>query len=253
MPMFWDDFGLSGWISGFVQGGRYTLGRTSTERAWRDGDPDTTLPFDFRLRMNVIPQDEVGQFEWNFGADQPLANEWDFRTILIHELGHAISFYSYGIPESDIKGDEVSTLDRLLVDEDGDKIAAASVGTPGNFNQEGPLFWTGPSANALHGTPVPMGTTGVHVGLTVFDSIMSVPQDEGHSWNGLTIRELSPLTLAMLEDLCWDVVPVPEPSTFGLTILGALSLIGFAYRRKRIVHARQPDLPEGSISTLYHP
>ena len=232
-PLFWQDFTTtSGWVFTTLTSDSVKT-RTRAEVVWRDGGTSASAEgYDLRLRMRIQPADTLGTFQWNFGEDMPAANEWDFRTIVLHELGHALSFDGY-VLQNDVLPRPPSTFDSLVVDQNGNKLQNGTSGTPGNFDQDGPNYWTGPNANAAWGSPVPINWKGAHVRLTIFDSIMSVPQDDGYSWNGRAIRQPTALDRALFKDLGWDVELVPEPSS-GLIVMMMTASLVCVRRRRRV-------------------
>lgn len=239
VPVFWQELTSGqGWaFSTFGATSGQNFSRTWPEIVWRDGSSSTSIlnnpsfGYDIRLRFDITPSDSIGTFGWNFGSDLPASDEWDLRTIALHELGHTISFTGPAL-QNDTWQFPPTTFDRLLVDQNGNRPQYLTSGTPGNFDQTGPTFWTGSNANALWGGPVPVRNSGHHTDLTIFDSIMSVPQDDGYSWNGSVIRQPTALDRAFFKDLGWNVTQVPEPHSLALVFACVVSTSWMVRRRR---------------------
>jgi autotransporter-associated beta strand protein len=149
-----------------------TTSWTYVEHVWRDG-ADYTGPwtkFDSRIRFDIQAAGVSGG--WNFGSGTAGASQIDFRSVVTHELGHALgfntSYYSgydkWGLcwgtatdPFTFVDYLGLSAWDKYLVDNAGNRPAVDSTGTPGNFNQvANPVWFTGPSAVAFYGGNVPV-------------------------------------------------------------------------------------------------
>jgi autotransporter-associated beta strand protein len=149
-----------------------TTSWTYVEHAWRDGVNYTGpwTKFDSRIRFDIQAAGVSGG--WNFGSGTAGANQIDFRSVVTHELGHALGFntsyyseyYKWGLcwgtatnPFTFVDYLGLSAWDKYLVDNAGNRPAVNSTGTPGNFNQvASPVWFTGPSAVAFYGGNVPV-------------------------------------------------------------------------------------------------
>lgn len=224
--MYWDDFnGGAQARSPLIRLGSSPNSMTHAEHIWRDGsDRPLILIGNSQYDINVLwlaAADDIGTYQWNFGSDMPTANQWDFRTIALHEIGHSLGFTGPQIVNDAWTFYPTRFYDNI-VDANGNRPAYQSTGTPGNFDQNGPMYWTGLNANAAWGSPVPMMFN--HVGLSVTNSIMAIPQDEGMSWNGHVQRQPNALDRAFLKDLGWAVVPEPSSLTLALVAVIALGM-----------------------------
>jgi hypothetical protein len=250
MHAFWENF------DGGILGGSYspTNGDGATawtypEHVWRDGvdysgpwtDWDTIIQYD---------TDAAG-LSWNFGSGAPAGGQIDFRSVIAHEIGHSLGFYDTYDNSDDSWGNNWGTTsdpggfagylgltqwDQHLRDDSNNRPANNSTGTPGNFNElDNPVWWTGTSANALYGGPVPIyappgyqgGSSLAHVNnVGVTDALMNPFISLGTAH-----RDLTAVEWAMMQDMGWTLASaVPEPSTFALLGL-AFGLVMVLRRR----------------------
>jgi hypothetical protein len=112
------------------------------------------------------------------------------------------------------------------------------VGTAGSWNaQVSGLQFNGAAATALHGGPVPLasgaghwasGTQSPINGAGSFETAM-----DPEVLNGVR-KAFTDLDWAALQDIGWQVAPIPEPQTW-MTMLAGIALLGTAIgRRQRI-------------------
>ena len=216
------------------------------EYVWKEGQSIST-PLDTMIQFDITAADNA----WNFGQGKANAGEIDFRSVTTHEIGHSLgwsSSYDYlyddfgwfadGFFDDGFGG--LTAWDTNLVDGEGNRPESASEGTPGDFNEEGSVYFDGTNAVALFGGPVPIfapdtfqqGSSLSHLDETTFQNYMMSPSIS----LGQTIREISELEWAMMADMGWDIAksaPVPEPTTILLFVTGLAGLIGFRTRNKR--------------------
>jgi hypothetical protein len=207
--------------SGFVRHERnYTLYEQGLAYEIRTGiDPNGPDP-DVRIQMNA---DYLAHELW-FDPEPALrraavpTEQTDAVSVFAHELGHALAFNGWwDQPNGKLPGDHASTWDQLTR-HDGSA-----------------LFFVGPEATALYGAAVPI-TLGnnFHVGNAFGPGSDLLPD----LMNGVAFHrgmryDVSPLNLAMLDDMGVVLSPVPEPQTWALMLLGLAVLA-----RRRFAQAR---------------
>jgi hypothetical protein len=187
--------------------GSYTLYEQGLAYEIRTGiDPNGTES-DVRIRVNA---DYCANELW-FDPEPTLRraavpeNRTDAVSLFAHEIGHALGFSGWwGVPDASSRRDYASTWDQ-------------------NTRYDGSaLYFAGPAATALYGAAVPI-TLGNnwHVGNATgpgSDLLSDL-------MNGVTLQRglrygVSPLDLAMLEDMGIALAPVPEPGTWALMLMG---------------------------------
>jgi autotransporter-associated beta strand protein len=225
--LFWNS--LSGTILADSSGptnGDGTTSWTYVEHVWRDG-ADYTGPwtrFDSRIRFDIQAAGVSGG--WNFGSGTAGSTQIDFRSVVTHELGHALgfntSYYSgydkWGLcwgtsrdPFTFVDYLGLSAWDKYLVDNAGNRPASNATGTPGDFNQvANPVWFTGPSAVAFYGGNVPVyapnplaaGSSLAHLDETRLpDALMSPFVSTGPA-----TRQPLRLEWEVMKDLGWSVL-----------------------------------------------
>jgi hypothetical protein len=232
MHIFWEDFSgniLGGSSSHLLTGtdgaGEQTIW-TGSELVWRE-NLDYGDSWDTYIRYDV---DAAGN-AWNFGEDTTGDDEFDFRTVITHEIGHSLGWihsYSATTDTFGYGGYGLTTFESFFVDADGNAPLNGGAGTPDNFDEEGMVFFNGYNATNLYGGLVPIyspdeylsGSSLSHLDTGTFpDATMSHAIDLGDSR-----RTLSDLEIAMMADMGWDVIP--EPSTVVVMLLFGSGLLG---------------------------
>ena len=161
-------------------------------------EPDTVITANFAER-------------WAFGDDVP-GDRYDFRTVAMHELTHALGFLSgMSDPATDRNWTD---YDRFLRAADGNPVIDdAGYGYKPQYvanltGGNGGLFFGGANAVAAFGGPVPLFTPAVWASAS--RSVSHVNSLPGYLMNpfygyGKGVRALHPVELAMLCDLGYRV------------------------------------------------
>jgi hypothetical protein len=193
-------------------------------------------------------QSSLGSMTWNFGRpwdydDNVAGGTFDFKTVAIHELLHAVGFSSY-ISSTGAGGGNGSTyskFDQFLTDASGNRL----VDTGGNYvggsilsNGTGSdVYFNGANAVAANGgqlvhiySPATFlsGSSLSHLDTDFFTSAAYIMEHAVAS--GPATRTLSAIELGILTDLGYSVSAIPEPATYA-ALLGLLAL-GLALRRR---------------------
>jgi hypothetical protein len=241
VEMFWGELAsaLGGAFSPIYGDGSdaFTLG----EHAWRDGGTYTgSTPYDTLILYDMTPVG--GTYTWNFGTGAPTSSQFDFQSVVTHEIGHSLGWGGTYTSASDTWWPGGTTAwDKNLRDSAGNTPAVGSTGTPGNFNElDNPVYFVGSNAVALYGGPVPVyapaayasGSSLAHLDTSTFPEYVMAHAIA----NGVQKRDLSPLEWAMMVDMGWSVEPelwgaTPEPSA--LLLVGSGLLLIRRRRRRR--------------------
>lgn len=225
---------------------------TLAEHAWRDGGTYTgSTPYDTLILYDITPVG--GAYTWNFGTAAPTGTQYDFQSVVTHEIGHSLGWGGTYSSASDTWWSGGTTAwDKNLRDSMGTMPAVDGSGTPGNFNQlDNPVYFVGSNAVALYGGPVPVyapatyasGSSLAHLDTSTFSEYVMAHAVA----NGVQKREVSPLEWAMMVDMGWSVDPAlwtstPEPSVLVLVGSGLL-LIRRRRRRGRRSSGSRPSSP----------
>lgn len=176
-----------------------------------------------------------GTIDWNFGpswgyGSTVSSGDYDFTSTAMHELLHTFGFISYIDPDPQYSGNtEWTSYDRFVV-----TAGNVPVINPSTFQWNGTssaLFFNGANAVAIYGGLVPLyspspyeaGSSVSHLRDSSFTGANSKLMISRVS-TGTGLRILSPLELAMLKDLGYNVSNTP---------IVAFLLIGFRRIRRR--------------------
>ncbi len=167
------------------------------------------------------------------------SNQYDFQSTAMHELLHTFGFLSVVDSAGKNTGTNWTTFDKFVVTSDGTTApidhTTYSWITTYNTNLTGGaggLYFGGPKAELAYGGPVPLytpkpwesGSSMSHLDDSTFTGadaqLMNAVTD-----TGVGIRILSPIEVAILEDLGYNVANPPQTL--------AIFIIGFAFIRRR--------------------
>ena len=193
-------------------------------------------------------------YTWYYGTDNNAAsNQIDFVSVVLHEIGHALGFS--GLLQSDgnyfdfdsssssssdpelfnqydyhvVRKNSDSTYTPLRNLSASDRITAAT-----NDN----IYWLGAEGIAANGGVAPklyapnqwaQGSSYSHLDEDTFSLELMSP-----SYTAGTPHEISALTLGMMYDMGWSAVQVPEPATFAIWSLLAITVTYGRQRRRGV-------------------
>ncbi|MBX7432616.1 cadherin-like domain-containing protein [Mycobacterium sp. Y57] len=198
-----------------------------------------------KLITGVDPNgdDADGEIMFNFGQPWALgdavgSDEFDFTAVALHELLHTLGFLSNLNAPGKNTGTHWTVMDGLIVTAEGTSTFTTGFAWDTDFDAtltggDGGLFFGGAHAVAVYGALVPLfspspwagGSSASHLDDETFtgadEKLMNAYSDRGPS-----VRVISPLELAMLQDLGYTVVPQTSSAVF--VVLGLVLL-----RRRR--------------------
>lgn len=186
--------------------------------------------------------DADGEIEWNFGPSWALGNsvgglQYDFTSTAMHELLHTFGFLSYVDRPGANTGQTWTTFDSFIVTSGSTPVISPSdfrwitAYNPNLTGGNGGLYFGGTNAVAVYGGLVPLHTPNPwQSGSSISHLDESTPSSGTHLMNptvstGLGLRELSPMELAILKDLGYNVTETPPVALF-------LVVFGLVRRRK---------------------
>ena len=215
---------------------------------YRAGFHPTVVQQKILTGVDANGSDADGEISWNFGQPWALGatvnrNQYDFTSTAMHELMHTLGFLSYTDRSGANTGRSWTVFDSFLVSPTGAAVIGSDYRwrTAYNFNLtggNGGLFFGGPNAVAVYGGLVPLytpspwesGSSVSHLDDSTFVGANTVMMN-AYSDTGLGVRVLSPVELAILQDLGYQVSPSP---------LAAFVLIGFGLLRRPRRFASRP-------------
>lgn len=171
--------------------------------------------------------------DWYFGTDaNPANDEWDFVTVVLHEVAHGLNFFSGIASNGSYSNGLPGIYDRFLEDLGGTDLVAMNDAGRNTAIRSGNLFWNGADGVAGNGgirpeiyapNPFEGGSSISHLDQTTHAGLMMTPG----LFNGLAIHSPSDLELGMFHDMGWTAIPEPA----SLAVAGLFGLV--ALRRRR--------------------
>lgn len=237
--LYWKDQGY-GTLASASSPGQYSLTNglqecsTVAESVWRDGDAKAgyTTSFDIMIFCNSW---QSGFFY--YGADPINAidypSQYDFQTVLTHEIGHALGFISYATKDGTFQtysdGTSYSTtiysaFDKLMTNAEGEQIINQANGGAQVFNLGETLTLGDTGLTVYNPSSWQEGSSMSHIdAYSEQDAVMqySIPTATNR-------RTLTDAEIALMSAMGWNMIP--EPSSTTLSLLGFFSLL---WRRKR--------------------
>ncbi len=183
-----------------------------------------------------------GTISWNFGpgwafGDTVAGNQYDFQSTAMHELLHTLGFLTYVDTPGSNSGQTWTVFDSYLVTSDdtaviGDGFAWNSAYNPNLIGGNGGLYFGGSNAVAAYGGLVPLytpspwdaGSSLSHLNDSTFAGANRKLMN-ARIGRGPGVRVISPVEIAILQDLGYTVTPGPGAS--------ALMFVGLVLVRRR--------------------
>jgi autotransporter-associated beta strand protein len=208
MNLMWSDaIGGAGGINLSEATGDGTNAYTYPEKLWRQGTnaphsgPDAFIVFNSTVT-------------WNTGPSAPTWNTLDFRSVLVHEIGHSLGFMSmYSSTDGTWWSGGLSEWDKHLRDaaSGGNQAKVGSSGSPSPFNvTANPVYFDGVYANAANGgnrvkieapSPFSDGSSLTHLDENTFPNALMSPVIS----YGNATRQPTLLEWQMMKDLGWSL------------------------------------------------
>lgn len=183
-----------------------------------------------------------GTISWNFGpgwafGDTVAGNQYDFQSTAMHELIHTLGFLTYVDQAGSNTGRSWTVFDSYLVTSNGTAVIGGgytwnTAYNPNLTGGNGGLYFGGSNAVAAYGGLVPLftpsswdaGSSLSHLNDSTFSGANRKLMNSRVSL-GPGIRVISPLEIAILQDLGYNVVPGPGAS--------AWMFVGLVFVRRR--------------------
>jgi autotransporter-associated beta strand protein len=199
---------------------------TYSEQVWRVGVNVPNSYADSFIRFDSTSS-------WNVGAGAPQNNAWDFRSVVLHEIGHSLGFGATTYLSATDKwwSGGLTAWDTHLRDaaSGGNQPNVGGYGTPENFIETAnPVYFNGVYANAANGgnraaiyapSTYVDGASLSHLNESTFpNALMSTS-----IYNGQMIRQPTPLEWEMMKDMGWliDTVVKTWSNGAGTLLWGA--------------------------------
>jgi hypothetical protein len=183
-----------------------------------------------------------GTISWNFGpgwafGDTVAGNQYDFQSTAMHELIHTLGFLTYVDQAGSNTGRSWTVFDSYLVTSNGTAVIGGgytwnTAYNPNLTGGNGGLYFGGSNAVAAYGGLIPLytpsswdaGSSLSHLNDATFAGANRKLMNSRVSL-GPGIRVISPLEIAILQDLGYTVVPGPGAA--------AWMFVGLVFVRRR--------------------
>ncbi len=235
--LYWGSYAngtLAGASSHFLPSYTSTFEKTNTiaEEVWRNGstyNDDADFFYDIYIICNTNANFYYGEAPLTGNS-----NQYDFQSVLFHEIGHAVGFNSQLQSNGTFKTEYGSTLyttfDSLITDGEGIKIVDKAANGQQAVSLGETLSLEGTTLTVFNPTTYQDGSSFAHIDpVSDPDAVM-----QSTITNDTSRRMLSEEEFLLMERMGWDMVSysdvVPEPSTTTLTLF---TLVALSLRRKR--------------------
>lgn len=214
-------------VTGFDDFDTDLLAQAYSENAsYEDGFFPTAVQYKILTGEDANGDEADGGIDWNFAYNWALgdtvgADQFDFRTVMMHELMHSLGFSSRLRPPGENPGQSWTTFASLIVTSDGRPVFGSDFSWDTGFDAnlvggDGGLYLGGAAAVAAYGRYVPLytpdpwssGSSGSHLDDDTFSGVYKLLMT-AHVNAGPGVRVLSPIELGILEDMGYSVVLYP--------------------------------------------
>jgi hypothetical protein len=178
-----------------------------------------------------------GEINWNFGyawglGDSVGAGEYDFTSVVMHEVMHSLGFLSIVADAGSNTGDGWSVFDSFLETAGGTKVISPGYSWNSAFDDDltganGGLYFGGVNAVAAYGALVPVftpnpfepGSSMSHLDDATFTGANQQLMN-AKAGVGPRVRALSPTEVGILSDLGYTVAP--QAPAYALALVGII-------------------------------
>ncbi|MFA7369252.1 MAG: hypothetical protein WC334_06375 [Kiritimatiellales bacterium] len=204
----------------------YLWGNAANANHWVGRDLDADVEISAQFNSDVDNSTVLGSTGFYYGLDGNCGGNIDFVSVLLHEIGHGLGFTSLINPASGAYytlnssiSNTPSIYDYFLVLDNGDgsynQLMNMSDADRLNAATSDALYWMGDAAVAANGNAFPKiyapspweaGSSLSHEDETAHPNALMSPY-----YSGVT-HTPDALTLGMLGDIGWSIIPEPSPA-----------------------------------------
>ncbi len=212
---------------------------STPEQVWKYGFTTTSGSYDLYI---LCSDNFYDSFYYGFDPTQISSTQYDFESVMLHEIGHGLGFYSMANEDGTfptasweeetengetqtVTGPVASTFDLLMEDSEGHSILnpgeeafKIELGETLTLADSG-LYVFNPE-NYMEGSSFSHVTHGTDSNADDQDLLMKYAIS-----SGVTARELSEEEKTVMSAMGWQVATVPEPATATLSLYGLAVLL----------------------------